>query len=184
MFTAVLSAAAAFAASNIDDLFMLLLLFSAANRPRVVAAGYCSAVMATSVLSLLGAGGLQLLGTAHINLLGLIPLAMAVFAAFSKHGDEPEEIIAKRYGTFIQTVAVTLAGSADNIGIYIPLFVRYRAPQHVAAILIATLCMAVLWCRVAKAVASLPSLEGIISRRKKLLVPLVYAVLGLHILLG
>jgi cadmium resistance protein CadD (predicted permease) len=175
-----LTSVLAFTGTNIDDILVLAVLFSAAScRDRFRAAlGYISGVMGITALAALAAGGLRLFSGDWLRLLGLIPIVMGIRALLQRDLDDHSALRA----TFTGTMLITLGNGADNLGVYIPLFTR-STPGEIALSALVFLVMAVCWALLASRMASLPALRRFIERRTRILVPAVLILLGLYILL-
>lgn len=183
MLAAVVTAAAAFAATNVDDLFVLMLLFgqarSGADRRRIVAGQYVGVALLTAV-SLAGAWGLGQIPDRYVRLLGLVPIALGVREWLKRGAGEetPDSAL-----SIFAVAALTAANGGDNIGVYLPLFTRMSGEgQGITLLVFALLCG--LWCLLGSRLAALPAVEKIITRHKGWLVPLVFLLLGMFILLG
>lgn len=180
---AVLSAAAAaFAATNIDDLFVLMLLFGQADGKRArlrIAAGQFLGIGLLTLVSVAAALGLGLVPGSYLRLLGLVPILLGLRAW--KQRNEQEEM-PSAVGV-LSTALLTIANGGDNLGVYIPLFTGYTAGQlAVTAAVFGLLCG--LWCLLGARLASLPRVRETIHRWKGILVPAVLILLGLSILLS
>lgn len=177
----ILAAAAAFAATNIDDLFVLMLLFGqatgAAGRRAVVLGQFVGVALLTAV-SLVGGLGLGLLPERHLRLLGLVPIALGV-RGWLKGGADDEKA-----GSALSVPAVaalTVANGGDNIGVYLPLFAQMRGEEQAVTLGVFVLLCG-LWCFAGSRLAALPGVARAISRHKNWLVPLVLVLLGASIL--
>src|SRR4030042_1204119 len=81
IFSAIITAIVTFAATNVDDLFILMLFFSqtdASFRRRHIVAGQYLGFAALVAISLLGFFGSFIFPTAWIGLLGFLPIAMGI----------------------------------------------------------------------------------------------------------
>lgn len=178
----VVTAAAAFAATNVDDLFVLMLLFGQAeNRPerRKIVLGQYLGIAVLTAVSLVGAAGLGLIAESRLRLLGLVPLALGIRAWLNRNREETTAVSALSVPA---VAALTVSGGGDNIGVYLPLLARMDAGGKAAAVVVfALLCG--LWCALGSRLAVLPVVEKIISRHKGWLVPAVFLLIGLSILL-
>lgn len=177
------TAAAAFAATNVDDLFVLMLLFgqaqSGADRRRIVAGQYVGVALLTAV-SLAGAWGLGQIPDRYVRLLGLVPIALGIRAWLQRGG--PDETAGSALSV-LAVAALTVSGGGDNIGVYLPLFTHMSGEGQGATLLVfALLCG--LWCLLGSCLAALPAVGKAITRHKGWLVPLVFLLLGMFILLG
>ena len=182
MFGVVCSAAAAFAATNIDDLFVLMLLFGQAENPgsrvRTTSGQYLGIAVLTSV-SVAAALGLGQISTQYLNLLGLVPIALGLRAWMLRGEDETDDV--HRIGV-LAAALLTIANGGDNLGVYIPLFVGKTLLQ-LAVIAGVFAGMTGLWCLLGARLASLPRVRQAIRRWKDRLVPAVLILLGISILL-
>ena len=180
----VLTAVISFISTNIDDLFVLLLLFSQAaegrDRTRIMAGQYLG-TGSVIVLSLLGAYGTRLLLADYLGLLGVVPILLGLrYWAAHRKGEGAEE--EPRLRLTVPGVALLCLGNgADNIGVYIPLFSRYEWP---ALVLTAALFLVLigLWCLLARSLAAHRAVQAQIRRWQHILVPLVLILLGLSII--
>ena len=179
---AFVTAAVAFAATNVDDLFVLMLLFgqaiNGADRWKIIAGQYVGVAFLTAV-SLMGALGLGRIPAGYLRLLGLIPLALGVRAWKGQNGGEETKTGAL---SVMAVAALTVANGGDNIGVYLPLFIGMnRGETAVTVVTFALLCG--LWCLLGSRLASLPGLRQLLQRHKGWLVPVVFILLGVSILL-
>lgn len=79
--------------------------------------------------------------------------------------------------------ALTLAGGADNIGVYVPAFAA-SGPWALVVYVPVFLVLVAVWCAAGAYVATRPVIASGISRRGHILVPVVLVAIGLIILLG
>lgn len=176
------TAAAAFAATNVDDLFVLMLLFgqaqSGADRRRITAGQYVGVALLTAV-SLAGAWGLGRIPAQYLRLLGLVPIALGIRAWLQRGG--PDETAGSALSV-LAVAALTVSGGGDNIGVYLPMFTGMNGgEQGITLLVFALLCG--LWCLLGSRLAALPAVGKAIARHKGWLVPLVFLLIGLSILL-
>lgn len=188
MTATVIAALFAYAATNVDDLFINMLFFAQADTTaqiRQVTAGKYLGIGALFFLSLVGAWFAQALPYGALRLLGLVPIALGVKAwlgrsnAEENASDHPSNASAS---LMISTALITMANGADNVGVYIPLFVGYDAWQVIATAAVFALMTAV-WCFVSRRLADLPILRGVLTRYKHIAVPVVLIALGVYILI-
>lgn len=183
MLKAAVTAAAAFAATNIDDLFVLMLLFGQAGRGaerRKIVAGQYLGVGLLTAISLAGAFGVGLFPAGILRLLGLVPIALGV-RAWLKRDDG--EITENSTLSVLGVAGLTVANGGDNIGVYLPLLAQMDGGEKaVTLVIFAFLCG--LWCAVGARLAELPAVARVIARHKGWLVPLVLILLGTSILLS
>lgn len=200
-----LAAAIAFMSTNIDDLFVIMILFTQAGmslRGSDIYKGQLAGIAALTIASMLGGAGLSIFQLEYIGLLGLVPITMGArmaFLEFSRNrkilredemgeseGESPVMKILARLFRFIrpQTLGVmgmTIAGGGDNIGIYVPMFAGMNmAELATTAAVFAVLTLA--WCRIGSTLSRHPLLQRVIRRYEKILVPVVFACIGVYII--
>lgn len=114
-----------FAATNIDDLF-LLVVFCARRVPmRRVMAGQFLGFAGIVAISLIGLWAAALtIPRAWFRVLGFLPLAVGIkhLFHFHKNGEQP----ASKFNV-LSIAGITLANGADNVGIYVPFFAISRS---------------------------------------------------------
>lgn len=182
----IMTAVLAFVATNLDDIVILMLLFSAAGAGKAykIIFGQYLGIGALTVISLLGAMGLGLLPGWCLRLLGLVPLALGLRAWCCRNADrdtdeEPETVAAP---AVFGTAMLTVANGADNLGVYLPLFAGYRAAHNLLVVLVFA-GMTGVWCFLGKHLADLPVVQRVLTRYRGVLIPWVLMLLGLYILL-
>lgn len=182
-FTAILS----FISTNIDDIFILMILYTQARDSkgiRRIISGQYFGIAVLTALSILGALGTQLFPPRYIGLLGLLPLFLGIRSWFTyKNSREEPEHNPKENDqiSFLSVSMLTIANGADNIGIYIPVFSSYSVPEF-AITLIVFAGMLALWCYLGLTLADHPYIKDKITRYQHVLVPLVLIGLGVSIL--
>ncbi|MFN6537151.1 MAG: cadmium resistance transporter [Nostoc sp. EkiNYC01] len=135
--TAISTGAAAFSATNIDDIVILTLFFSQVNakfRRWHIVTGQYLGFTALVMASLPGFFGGLMLPKPWIGLFGLVPIAIGIKCLVNREDDESEEdeiqteqsensYLSKflNFQTY-SVAAVTFANGTDNISIYVPLF--------------------------------------------------------------
>ena len=180
-----IAAVFAFAATNVDDLFINMLFFAQADTAaqiRQVAIGKYLGIGALFILSLAGAWFAQALPYGALRLLGLVPIALGIRSWLHRHDDASEDTPSVTGSLAISTALVTIANGADNIGVYVPLLANYTAAQVAATAAIFALMTAV-WCLVSGRLAALPLLRSVLTRYRHIAVPAVLIALGVYILL-
>lgn len=201
--TAIAQGIIAFAATNIDDIIILLLLFSQLDenfRRRNIIIGQYLGFAILVAASLPGYFGGLVVQKEWIGLLGLLPIAIGIKHLIDREKDtaqvqtvsnDLQQNLARNSLTaFIfsifnpktyQVAAITVANGGDNISIYIPLF----AGQDVNSLLIilAVFCIMVgVWCGIAYSLTLHPDIAYVLSRYGKPIVPFVLIGLGLFIM--
>ncbi|MGM3304871.1 cadmium resistance transporter [Anabaena sp. WFMT] len=193
----------AFAATNIDDIIILLLFFSQIDknfRRRHILIGQYLGFAAIILLSLPGFFGGLVIQREWIGLLGLLPITIGIkqlvnreeestevqtvnteFAESSQSNRASSFLLSILHPNTYKVAAVTLANGGDNISIYIPLF----AGQDIVGlgiILAVFFVMLGIWYSIAYLLNRQSTIGNILSRYGKAIVPFVLIGLGLFIM--
>jgi len=177
---AVLSASiATFAATNIDDAFLLTLFFARRIPARRIVAGQYLGFAAIVGISLIGVWGALAIPHRWIHFLGVLPLAIGVKRLLYRRRSDPRE---QDIGTeSIASIALlTLSNGADNISVYVPFFVIGRAQLWL--ILIAYATLVAIWCFVGRWLGNYSLILRAVDRWGHWAVPLVFVGLGIYVL--
>ena len=155
MVALLLASVLVFAATNVDDLLLLLLMFGAGGRPRAVLlgrfAGLGAIVLASFVVSL----GALAVPTKWVGFFGLVPFGLGVRDLVRRRrADTPADVAPSRVTAPVVAFA-TLANGCDNVGVYAPLFAR-RPPHEMTTILVVFAVLAVVWCEIALRITRFP----------------------------
>ena len=202
MFQTVFNAVASFASTNIDDIFILTLFFSMAGhgiKNSHIIAGQYIGIAILCIISILASIGLNILPSAAVSALGLLPIAIGLGMLWKRYvkkhdRDElPTDIeIAKNNRLFKWTrmllpvgiarvAAVTLANGGDNLAIYVPFFANMSWIDLALTLLIYA-CLVGLWCFVAFKIVGHEKVKASLERYGHVVVPFVLIILGLSIL--
>ncbi|MBW4576466.1 MAG: cadmium resistance transporter [Aphanothece sp. CMT-3BRIN-NPC111] len=193
--TAIPTGLAAFTATNLDDIVILLLFFSQVNavfRRHHIVAGQYLGFGALVVASLPGFFGSLILPRPWIGLLGVIPIAIGINRLLNQEADESEDekeaLQAEKswFASFLSpqtysVAAVTFANGGDNIGIYVPLFAS-SSWESLVAILGVFFSLVGVWCYTAYQLTRLGAIADTLTRYGNQLVPFVLIGLGVLIL--
>lgn len=136
-----------FAATNIDDIFVLALFFGRVGRGlkiRHVVAGQYLGFSALVAISLVGYFARLIVPHEWIGFLGLLPIAIGV-RHFPEHdnGEDKKQESTRTAGAF-SVAAVTFANGGD-IGIYAPLFATSDLASLLVMLIVFFIMLAV-WC--------------------------------------
>jgi len=178
-------AAAAFAASNVDDLFVLAA-FSAdpSLRRRHVVAGQYLGISALTAASLLCALAAVAVPAQWLGLLGLLPIVIGVRRLLTARRVEGEERTPRPARTAALSVAaVTIANGGDNLAVYVPLFATQPGVTWPLIIAVFAVLTAV-WCVAALALVAHPAVGPRLRRYGRRWLPWVLIALGLFIIAG
>lgn len=191
MIGTIVTAIGLFAATNIDDIVVLMVLFLASTRGslpgwKVVAGQYLG--FATLVaISVVAAAGLTIIPDEWVGLLGLIPLAIGLYGLIrtlrrrSDDDDDDDDSSISAVG-LLGVAGITIANGADNISLYTPVFRTSPIADTVVTIIVFFLLVAV-WCLVARVVGTNKTVTELLERVEHWLVPAVFIGLGLFILI-
>ena len=200
---AIVEGVTAFAATNVDDLIILLLFFAQTNatfRAHHIVSGSYWGFAAIVAFSLVGFFGGLVVPSAWIGLLGFLPIILGIKQLMQREQEDAQvqavtnDVFSKpNYPPFIAGVlkllhpqaykvaAVTLANGGDNVGIYVPLFAASNAIT-LGVILIVFFLMLGVWCYIAYRLAQNPSIARVLTQYGDSVVPFVLIGLGLFIL--
>lgn len=176
----------AFAATNIDDLFVLVGFFAdPAFRARQVVLGQYLGIAALIAASLAGALATLMVPPAYIGLLGVLPIAIGIrklWRAWRAPGGRDEESHpAAGVHKILAVAMVTIASGGDNIGVSVPMFAHRPALQQ-AVIVAVFAAMTALWCCGAHYLVNHRALGAPIRRHGHRLLPWILIAIGLVIL--
>ena len=182
VWTTVVTATLAFAATNIDDLFVLTLFFSQTSRGfrtvHIVAGQYLG-FSALVAISLVGFFGGRVLPRAWIGLLGFVPILVGVRRWIHRH-DSPVHVNVSGAASTTTVATVTFGNGGDNIGVYTPLFASIDGTRLTVTLLSFYMLLAI-WCLVGYAITQHPAVARILAHGH-IVVPFVLVGLGVHIL--
>ncbi|AFY43466.1 cadmium resistance transporter [Nostoc sp. PCC 7107] len=193
LITAISTGVVAFIATNIDDIGILLLLFSQTNanfRPQHIFVGQYLGFIVLVILSLSGLLGGVVLGANWIGLLGLIPIAISISSLINPEDELLEEnlLSSDEYiPSFIapqtySVAAVTIANGSDNISVYIPLFASSKLASFWVIIGV-FFCLLGVLCYIAYKLTHQKAIADVLTRYINHLVPFILMGLGAFIVL-
>ncbi|TVT30226.1 cadmium transporter [Amycolatopsis rhizosphaerae] len=178
------TAAALFAATNLDDLVVLAVFNASAQaggRPRrwEIWAGQYVGIALLFALSLAAARGLAVLPRNWLWLLGLLPFGLGVaklVSAVRANGQEPPPAVTGLAGV----IGVTVANGGDNLAGYIPFLQSVTATDLALTVAVFAAGIA-LWCLAGSWLVSRKRVQTILHRWGRWIVPAVYLFIGLYI---
>ncbi|WIB61733.1 cadmium resistance transporter [Curtobacterium sp. MCLR17_007] len=179
-----------FAATNIDDIVVLTVLFLASTRGTLpgwkVVIGQYAGFIALVAISVLAAAGLTIVPDQWVGFLGLIPLGIGLVglirAPRRRGEDDDDDDAAVRAAGLLGVAGITIANGADNISLYTPVFRTAPIPDTVVTIAVFLVLVAV-WCLVARFVGTNKTVTEALEKIEHWLVPAVFIGLGLYILI-
>lgn len=182
------TAVAAFAATNIDDIVVLSVLFARRDehlRTRHIVVGQYLGFAVLVAASLAAGAGLLALPEGAVGALGLIPIGLGVRALWRARRlrDEAEDDQAAAAATTLTTTGVasiTVANGADNIAIYAPLFATFGA-GGITSTLLVFFALVALWCLAGSLIGSRPAVVRVVGWAGHYAIPVVLIALGVFI---
>ncbi|MEG3850115.1 cadmium resistance transporter [Microcoleus sp. herbarium19] len=200
---AIIAGVTSFAATNIDDIAILMLFFAQVNvtfRPRHIVFGQYLGFTAIIAASLPGFFGGLIVPKAIIGLLGLVPIAIGISHLVKRENDRNEvqavsgefkresnsSAVSKLANLFnpqtLNVAAVTAANGGDNIGIYLPLFASSNLPSLMVILAVFFVLVGV-WSYAAYRLTRRMAIAKLLTRYTQAIVPFVSIGLGIFILI-
>jgi cadmium resistance transport/sequestration family protein len=188
----------AFAATNLDDIVVLLLFFSQVNakfRHQHIIVGQYLGFTALVLASLPSFFGGRLFPEAWIGVLGTVPISIGINRLLNPEAEEDETIPQpeKSFGNSLLenlfspqaygVAAVTVANGGDNLSIYVPLFAS-TTWEELGVILFIFFSLVAVWCYAAYRFTQVPLLAKLFTHYGNYLVPFVLIGLGIFILIN
>ena len=188
-------AIAAFAATDIDDLLVLILFFSDPTFPaRHVVMGQFLGIGLLLAISLAGVFLALVVPPTIIALLGIAPISIGIKKLFELRRRKEDDDVSKQtllhekkkksMFVFLSVAAVTFSNGGDNIGVYVPLFATYNSPIAITILVTGFLAMTAVWCMLGYYLVNHPFLATRIQRHGIVVLPFVLIGLGVYILLN
>jgi cadmium resistance protein CadD (predicted permease) len=182
---------AAFAATNIDDIFVLLMFFSFSSVTfpvKQVVLGQYIGIGLLVAISALGSFISLAVPTYIIALLGIVPIVIGVkkLIMFRKKNESNSKQAVqnkkKNNLVFAAIAAMTFSNGGDNIGVYTPLFAKYNSVSQIAVLTTIFMAMTAVWCIAAYYLVNHPLVASKIRRIGHIILPFVLIGLGIYIL--
>jgi cadmium resistance protein CadD (predicted permease) len=182
---------AAFAATNIDDIFVLLMFFSFSSVTfpvKQVVLGQYIGIGLLVAISALGSFISLAVPMYIIALLGIVPIVIGVkkLIMFRKKNESNSKQAVqnkkKNNLVFAAIAAMTFSNGGDNIGVYTPLFAKYNSVSQITALATIFMAMTAVWCIAAYYLVNHPLIASKIRRIGHIILPFVLIGLGIYIL--
>jgi cadmium resistance transport/sequestration family protein len=173
-----------FAATNIDDLLLLIVFFSPQERGfrgAHVVVGQALGFSALVAISLVGYFGGHVFPQVWVGLLGLVPIGLAV-RRWGQRQEAAPPMVNSAAASIAAVAAVTFANGADNIGVYTPLFASSSLSRLLVVLAVFYVLLAV-WCGLGAVIARHPPMAPLLARHGHRIVPWVFLGLGVYILI-
>jgi cadmium resistance transport/sequestration family protein len=199
----IISALGAFIVTNIDDIFVLMMLFSMARsqsktsigltvnkvskriNSRDIVIGQYLGFALLVLISLLATFGITLLADQWVGLLGLIPMYLGVRLFIKGEDDDDDNILSRlnKFNKFYLSVAfITFANGGDNIGIYVPIFSTLETNQLIITV-VTFFIMVAIWCLLGYRLARFRFVSETLEKYGRWIIPIVFIGLGIYIML-
>lgn len=175
----------AFVATNIDDTFVLILLFSIPSLlTRNVIIGQFLGIVLLVVISSSAALLALAIPAFVIGLMGFIPIIIGIKRLTNLRG-KPETIQAmkKEYLSFLSVTAITISNGGDDIGVFTPLFAKYNTVAEVSVLISIFLIMTGIWCIVTFYFIRHPFVASRINVLSNTVTPFVLIGIGVYIII-
>jgi cadmium resistance protein CadD (predicted permease) len=193
----------AFVATNIDDIFVLMMFFSSSYSSsmafpvRQIVLGQYIGIGLLIAISALGSLISLVVPPYIIGLLGIVPIAIGTrrLVQIIIKGDKtsvPPSMDAakesnnkkrnKQFLPFLAVTAVTFSNGGDNIGVYTPMFAQYNSVSQVTTLIVVFMLMTAVWCIAAYYLVNHPLVASRIRRIGHVVMPFVLIGLGIYIL--
>lgn len=188
----IISAIGVYISTSIDYLIVLIILFAQLSQNKQKWHIYAGQYLGTGLLvgvSLVAAYVVNFVPEAWmVGLLGLIPIYLGIrFAIVGEGEEEEEEEITERLEQskanqlFWTVTLLTISSGGDNLGIYIPYFASLDWAQTLVALLVFAIGV-LIFCELSRVLSSIPLISETIGKYKRIIVPLVFILLGLYIM--
>ncbi|HFQ8821578.1 TPA: CadD family cadmium resistance transporter [Streptococcus pneumoniae] len=188
----IISAIGVYISTSIDYLIILIILFAQLSQNKqkwhIYAGQYLGAGLLVGA-SLVAAYVVNFVPEEWmVGLLGLIPIYLGIrFAIVGEDAEEEEEEIIERLEQskanqlFWTVTLLTIASGGDNLGIYIPYFASLDWSQTLVALLVFVIGI-IIFCEISRVLSSIPLIFETIEKYERIIVPLVFILLGLYIM--
>lgn len=188
----IISAIGVYISTSIDYLIILIILFAQLSQNKQKWHIYAGQYLGTGLLvgaSLVAAYVVNFVPEEWmVGLLGLIPIYLGIrFAIVGEDAEEEEEEIIERLEQskanqlFWTVTLLTNASGGDNLGIYIPYFASLDWSQTLVALLVFVIGI-IIFCEISRVLSSIPLIFETIEKYERIIVPLVFILLGLYIM--
>ncbi len=178
-----------FIATGIDEMLLLIILFSMAKREkdvRDVFVGQQIGMTLVLIMTLLAVYGLGFITREWVGLLGILPIAVGIIEFFSgEEEDDDDKILMKTaiFSNWIFRVAlIAIAGGAEELAIFIPYFSSLHVKELLIAVVTFTL-MIPIWSGICMRLARVGNIDLVINNYRRFIVPIIFIGIGINILL-
>lgn len=204
MLTTLTTSLISFISTNIDDIFILTILFSQVGKnlsKKDIVLGQYLGVGLLVLFSILASHSLNRIQTEYLGLLGIIPIFLGIksWLDFVKNKKRTASIEKDSSANkadltdetlltsglrphFLNVTLLTLGNGSNNIGIYVPLFSRYSVIDLILTVLIFIIMIAI-WCYFSFKLANLSFIQEELHRHQVFIIPVIFIGLGIYIII-
>jgi cadmium resistance protein CadD (predicted permease) len=176
----------AFLASNIDDTFMLILLFSSTSLlARDVTIGQFLGIALLVIVSMSASLLILVVPFFVIGLMGLIPIGIGLKRLIEHQQTKKSNRQNKRleYESFLSVAGITVANGGDDIGVFTPLFAKYNTNFEVTILVMLFMLLTGVWCILTYYFIRHPFMASRMSYSSQIISSFVLIGLGVYIVL-
>lgn len=205
MLTTLTTSLISFISTNIDDIFILTILFSQVGKnlsKKDIVLGQYLGVGLLVLFSILASHSLNRIQTEYLGLLGIIPIFLGIKSWLDFVKNKKRTVSIEKDSSankadltdetlltsglrphFLNVTLLTLGNGSNNIGIYVPLFSRYSVIDLIITVLIFIIMIAI-WCYFSFKLANLSFIqEELLHRHQVFIIPVIFIGLGIYILI-
>ncbi len=186
MWKILLTAFLTFVSTELDDFVVFVVLFNnfQVKKKWLVVIGQMSALMIVTAVCSFVAYYLEKIPPQYLRFCGIVPILLGIKELFDKDTDDKNEKPAKNkaqgFGIIITAFLITIAASADNLEIYIPIFTKYTLSEKLITMAIfAVLQIGVSILQIKTTQISV--VQTVLKKCKHWIVPVVFILLGIFI---
>lgn len=182
------TACSSFAATNIDDMFVLVTFFAecsskkASLTPWKIVFGQYVGFSVLIIISMIGFGASLVLPSEPIGFMGLLPILLGTWKTLGLiFSGQQEDESTRGVRSVFKVSIITIMNGGDNIGTYIPLFSQAKGAE-IAVYIIVYYIMLGLWCGIAWIIMKQKHILWVAQRYAHMVVPFLYIGLGIFII--
>jgi cadmium resistance protein CadD (predicted permease) len=183
----------AFVATNIDDLFLLVVFLASAKNsfsPRQIFIGQFIGSGTLTAIGLAGSLFALVVPGYVVGLLGFAPIGIGTRKLLAlrngKAGQPPKQALNRsnraELSSIIAMTAVTISNGGDNISVYVPLFASNNTLADIVVLVAVFMAMTAVWCAFGYYLVNHSFLASRIRRFGRVVLPFVLIGIGIYIL--
>lgn len=174
----------AFIASNIDDTFILILLFATPGLlARHVMIGQFGGITILVIISSLAALLALAVPPFILGFMGIVPIVIGIKRLLeSRKSTESEHFGTRKYLSIISVTAITVSNGGDDIGVFTPLFAKYNTVTEFSLLILLLLIMTGVWCMVTYYFFRHPLIISRIDAMSKAVAPVALIGVGVFVI--